>query len=92
MSTATIPVTLPPAALRIVLAAQVTELWPDGAGGTVVTRTQNALLRAGITTIRELAASTPEDLLDIRWFGTGQLDEVRRVLGEAGLALEKAQR
>lgn len=51
------------------------------------TRARNCLQRAGIATIRELAARTPEDLLRIAGFGAGCLAEVSHALDQLGLAL-----
>jgi protein-tyrosine phosphatase len=69
------------------LLAPLESLWPDRAPGPIATRTRNSLRRAGFKTVGELAACTPDDLLDLRHFGHGQLREVQRVLDGAGLSL-----
>lgn len=71
------------------LGAPLADLWPGGPDGTIATRTRNRLLRAGFKTIGQVAASTAQDLLDLRDFGHGQLREVQRVLAAAGLALQE---
>lgn len=50
-------------------------------------RSRNALLREGYRTAGQLVSVTAGDLMDIRYFGTAMLAEVRQVLRRAGLAL-----
>lgn len=65
----------------------VAELW-DGPGWSAVSaRTLNCLHRNGIGTVGYLAGHSASDLKDLRAFGDGCLAEVRRVLGDHGLAL-----
>lgn len=49
------------------------------------TRTRNALLRARIGTVHELAKRTDAQLLDLRSFGIGSLKEVHDLLDEYGM-------
>ncbi len=51
-------------------------------------RTYNCLRRAGLLTLRHLAAVTESDLTSIRGFGKKSLNEVRDKLGEHGLAIK----
>lgn len=51
------------------------------------TRSRNALVRAGVATLGELCELTARDLLDIRHFGQGCLDEVEDALAARGLSL-----
>lgn len=51
-------------------------------------RTFNCLRRAGLLTLRHLAAVTESDLTSIRGFGKKSLNEVRDKLGEHGLAIK----
>ena len=51
-------------------------------------RTYNCLRRAGLLTLRHLAAVTESDLTSIRGFGKKSLHEVRDKLGEHGLAIK----
>lgn len=51
-------------------------------------RTYNCLRRAGLLTLRHLAAVTESDLTSIRGFGKKSLTEVRDKLGEHGLAIK----
>ncbi len=46
----------------------------------LLTRTRNALVRAGITTVEELAAHSDEELLALRGFGPTSLAQVRERL------------
>lgn len=54
-------------------------------------RTFNCLRRAGLTTLRHLAASSEADLTSIRGFGKKSLTEVRDKLGEHGFALKPSK-
>lgn len=54
-------------------------------------RTTGCLLRAGIETVAELLAKTPEDLKTIRYFGDVALAEVQQELKRRGLALNTAE-
>jgi len=51
-------------------------------------RTFNCLRRAGLLTLRHLAATTESDLTSIRGFGKKSLNEVRDKLAEHGLAIK----
>lgn len=51
-------------------------------------RTFNCLRRAGLLTLRHLAATTESDLTGIRGFGKKSLTEVRDKLAEHGLAMK----
>lgn len=51
-------------------------------------RTYNCLRRAGLVTLRHLAAVTESDLTSIRGFGKKSLTEVRDKLAEHGLAIK----
>ncbi len=51
-------------------------------------RTYNCLRRAGLLTLRHLAAVTESDLTSIRGFGKKSLHEVRDKLGEHGLVIK----
>ncbi len=51
-------------------------------------RTFNCLRRAGLLTLRHLAAVTESDLIGIRGFGKKSLHEVRDKLAEHGLAIK----
>lgn len=55
-------------------------------------RTYNMLMREGIKCVELLVTMTEADLLDIRQFGEGSLDEVKRLLTQHqhGLELKKA--
>lgn len=50
-------------------------------------RARNAAKRAGAHTVGALATRSADDLLDLMYFGTKSLDEVRAKLGAAGYAL-----
>lgn len=52
------------------------------------TRTTNALMKGGITTIKELLDREAEDLVALRGFGDTALEEVSAVLKKQGLALK----
>lgn len=54
-------------------------------------RTFNCLRRAGLMTLRHLAASSEADLTSIRGFGKKSLTEVRDKLAEHGLALKPSK-
>ena len=64
-----------PGAAAVGLMDPLAALWPGGAKGTAA-RARNSLVRAGFTTVGDVAACTPRDLLDLRKFGYGQLREV----------------
>ncbi len=68
--------------------ASIRTLWQGQARGRIANQARNSLLRAGIRTIGTLTDRTAGDLMDRRHFGPGQLAEVQRVLGAAGLALK----
>lgn len=65
----------------------ITQAWPPGLD-RLRTRTRNALLRDGFTTLAELARCPDADLMDIPHFGVACLAEVHRVLRLHGLARE----
>lgn len=50
-------------------------------------RARKCLTRLGITTIGELMARTPDELLSVRNFGVTSLNEIRAKLGERGMKL-----
>jgi DNA-directed RNA polymerase subunit alpha len=54
-------------------------------------RTFNCLRRAGLLTLRQLAAVTESDLTAIRGFGKKSLSEVRDKLAEHGIELKAAK-
>lgn len=54
-------------------------------------RTFNCLRRAGLMTLRHLAAATEADLTSIRGFGKKSLTEVRDKLAEHGLAMKPSK-
>lgn len=50
-------------------------------------RTENTLLRVGITTLGQLCASTERELLHVPGFGRKQLDDVKEALDSRSMAL-----
>lgn len=60
--------------------------------GFKTARTYNMLMREGIKCVELLVTMTEADLLDIRQFGEGSLDEVKTLLAQHqhGLELKKA--
>lgn len=55
----------------------------------LTTRTYNALRRGGIESLGDLVKHTDADLLDLRGFGTGCLDEVSDALALRGRSLAR---
>jgi DNA-directed RNA polymerase subunit alpha len=51
------------------------------------TRVNHCVRRAGLKTVGLLMAETRQDLMDLRQFGVGALDEVERALARNGLKL-----
>jgi DNA-directed RNA polymerase alpha subunit len=64
----------------------VRRLWEPG-GPAVATQARNCLVRSGILTVADLLKCDARDLQDLRNFGAGCLEEVRRALRRHGLAL-----
>ena len=54
-------------------------------------RSYNCLKRAGINTVKELCAKTPEDMMKVRNLGRKSLDEVLNKLKEMGLSLNSGE-
>ena len=54
-------------------------------------RSYNCLKRAGINTVAELIAKTPEDMMKVRNLGRKSLDEVLAKLKELGLSLSQGE-
>jgi DNA-directed RNA polymerase subunit alpha len=54
-------------------------------------RSYNCLKRAGINTVAELVQKTEEDMMKVRNLGRKSLDEVKKKLGELGLALAESE-
>jgi hypothetical protein len=50
-------------------------------------RSYNALIREGVRSIEDLTEKSADELLNIRNFGRGSLDEVQNILAEHGLGL-----
>ena len=50
-------------------------------------RSYNCLKRAGINTVAELCAKTPEDMMKVRNLGRKSLEEVLSKLKDLGLSL-----
>jgi len=69
------------------MASPVGALWEDQPKDNISTWALNGLLRAGISTVGQLVASSEADLRDIRNLGDKGLAEIRRVLALQGLAL-----
>jgi DNA-directed RNA polymerase subunit alpha len=54
-------------------------------------RSYNCLKRAGINTVAELCAKTPEEMMKVRNLGRKSLDEVLEKLKELGLKLNSSE-
>ena len=55
---------------------------------SLTTRAHNSLDNAGIKTVDQLCKRRASDLLDIPYFGIGQLEEIEVALDDAGYALK----
>jgi carbon monoxide dehydrogenase subunit G len=53
-------------------------------------RAYNGLRRAGVATVGDLAAKTPQELLDIDNIGPASVEEIRQRLADRGLTLSEA--
>ncbi len=54
-------------------------------------RSYNCLKRAGINTVQELVAKTPEEMMKVRNLGKKSLDEVLAKLEDLGLELSPSE-
>jgi DNA-directed RNA polymerase alpha subunit len=55
-------------------------------------RTENLLIRSGIVFVRDLITQSEDQLLKIKRFGEGTLDEINTALAAIGLSLRKTRK